>query len=196
MINSYQYIDKYFPEGCESCGGPVELNQSTYTYTCAICGAFVSCHRLNSEYAEIYEPKGYLASKEINEIRSEVNKAMEKLFKTDGDHKPVISKIFKDYYVEIITNSPTPVYGVYEGNSMFEKDRVIVKNIKTKERLSLSDNEYKTISHRTKAYIWLSQRLKMDVNDCKIKRLNVNQLKEALRIINAAVTYRIPKISL
>jgi hypothetical protein len=194
-MNREFFIDKYFPNGCEICRGPVELNEERYVYKCAVCGAFVSAHRSSSEYAEKFEPKGYLASKEINIIRGQLTKAMESLYKSNGTSKPLISSISKDFYVELIINSDKPVYGKYEGKSMFDTNLRIVKDINNGTIHELRDDQWKTISYRTKTYIWLSTQLKMDVNACKIKLLDVIKLKEALRIVNSAINYENKKIN-
>lgn len=167
-------FNKYFPNGCD-CGGEVEFLSDIFMYECTSCGNFVFAHRKESDHNQLYEPLGYLADSKTNLLRHEVKTMFNELWMTKINGKSVINVIYPEYVVCL--DEDDGVYGV----SVPTKEPYLIRSLKTGEFSVLKS--VTPVQNRTKAFVYLSQKLVLPMSQVAIDRLKYEDLLRARKLL-------------
>ena len=181
---------KYFPNGCTVCGGKVQFLKESLLYICNDCGVSVSAHKEETPYNLLYEPKGYLATLKVNNLRKAVSNSLSQLYmnrikiKTKDKiiETALINAIFSNYCIEIEGDEPLYGYQVDGGEGI----RTVFL-VDSHEKMDVKDGHYKGVTNRTKCNIWLAREMGMSTTECKIKLLSEPELEKAYKICEQGI---------
>jgi len=179
-------VKTYFPNGCTECGGEIQFLEEGLMYICNECGRFCYAYKEATNFNLEFEPKGSLATLKVNKLRNSVRGVLSKLYKQRVSvqtkkgpmETALINAVFANYCLAI--RNGEDVKYAYQVSGGSENKEVYV--VDTGEIVKVSDGEYKGVSNRTKANIWLAKEMGMAIRECKIKNMLEPLLLKAYKI--------------
>lgn len=180
-------VELYFPNGCNTCNGNVELIEDKRIYKCLDCGAYVTYHHKTTDFSRMYEPLGYLADEEINRLRKDLKSAIVFFWR----HRRSIQT---DRYGLLFTAPINVVYNKFVVKVDYESDQEYGYSIKKKDDLVnmflidickhavFKKEELIPVRNREKTYVWLASELGMPAKGFSIGLLTSKQLKRSIEI--------------
>lgn len=188
------YVKQFFAEGCPICSGTIFFDSQSYSYHCKDCQAYVSAHRVDSDYAVKGQPQGYIANKEINLLRQAVTNVMTPLYmektKVQGKHAHIdtslINVIYTDYCVKVIVDKGEMLYAAVISSQ--DDDSTNVRLIETGQMATIKSGYIRRVTNKEKTYIWLAGQLGLKTEQAHIKHLNKKELEKALEVLTKAVS--------
>jgi hypothetical protein len=184
----------FFPKGCPSCGGKIVFKRADelfknpdkcgFVYCCenypTNCTVFVSAHKETKGEGIRDYPIGILADDKLRILHDVCRNKFNQLW-LDGNN---IKRVYKDFVVGFTDENGESCYGVVD---KVTSEGYILYSPCCKEPFVVPLNMVNTITARTKAYFWLSIKMGIPFNDCKIPMFDKDATEKAISIIEEAI---------